>query len=101
MGSEFTWNCAPSRGRDYHDLYRTYGPRSFRYAEMVFGNTLTVRRLTGQEPQTRIFAMRTSRVSQLDEITAGRLSGHRSAALQPSDPPLGAGGSRPSTCRCT
>ena len=25
----------------YRDLYRTYGPRSFRYAEMVFGNTST------------------------------------------------------------
>jgi hypothetical protein len=35
---------------------------------MVFGNMLTVRRLTSQEPQTRIYAMRTTRTWGLDEI---------------------------------
>ena len=71
IGSDFTFKLrgVQSRGREYQDIYRTYGPRSFRYAEMVFGNMLTVRRLTSQEPQTRIFAMRTSRAWQLDEIT--------------------------------
>ena len=39
--------------RRYRDLYRTYGPRSFLYAEMVFGNTLTVTRLASEVPQTR------------------------------------------------
>ena len=48
---------------------RTYGVRSFRYAEMVFGNTLTVRQLRATVPQERIFAMRTSRQVPAGEIT--------------------------------
>ena len=45
----------------YRDLYRTYGLRSFRYAEMVFGNTINVQRIRAEVPQERIFAMRTPR----------------------------------------
>jgi hypothetical protein len=59
--------------RRYRDLYRTYGPRSFLYAEMVFGNTLTVTRLASEVSQYQIFAMRTARAWPLAEVT--RLSG--------------------------
>ncbi|HEY6507066.1 MAG TPA: hypothetical protein VIY56_03580, partial [Vicinamibacterales bacterium] len=69
MGSEFARNLRGVALREYRDLYRTYGPRSFRYAEMVFGNTLTVRRLADETPQARIFAMRTARSWPLTEIT--------------------------------
>lgn len=69
MGSEFARNLRGVALREYKDLYRTYGPRSFRYAEMVFGNTLTVRRLADETPQARIFAMRTERAWPLTEIT--------------------------------
>jgi hypothetical protein len=69
IGSDFTFKLRGIQSGGYRDIYRTYGPRSFRYAEMVFGNMLTVRRLTSQEPQTRIYAMRTSRAWPLDEIT--------------------------------
>jgi hypothetical protein len=57
----------------YKDLYRTYGPRSFLYAEMVFGNTLTVTRLATEVPQIQIFAMRTDRRWPLAEVS--RLTG--------------------------
>jgi hypothetical protein len=59
--------------RRYKDLYRTYGPRSFLYAEMVFGNTLTVTRLANEIPQVQIFGMRTGRGWPLAEVS--RVSG--------------------------
>ena len=57
---------APDR---YSDIYRTYGPRSYRYAEMVFGNTFNVRNIMASTPQARIFAMRTTRSIAMSEIT--------------------------------
>jgi hypothetical protein len=53
----------------YRELFRTYGPRSFLYAEMVFGNTLNVTRLRAETPQARIFAMRAPRPISLTEVT--------------------------------
>jgi hypothetical protein len=53
----------------YRDIYRTYGPRSYLYAEMVFGNTFNVRSVRDSEPQVDIYAMRTSRAIPLAEIT--------------------------------
>ena len=53
----------------YRDLYRTYGPRSYAYSEMVFGNTLTVTSMIASKPQTQIYAIRTSRAIPLVEIT--------------------------------
>ena len=70
MGSDFARGLRGVALRQYKDLYRTYGPRSFRYAEMVFGNTLTVTKLAAETPQSRIFAMRTSRPWSLAEITS-------------------------------
>jgi len=52
----------------YRDIYRTYGPRSYLYAEMVFGNTFNVRQLTARTPQVEIYAMRTPRAFTLAEI---------------------------------
>ena len=68
-GSQFARDLRAIDLRGYRDLYRTYGVRSFRYAEMVFGNTLTVRQLRATVPQERIFAMRTSRQVPAGEIT--------------------------------
>jgi hypothetical protein len=69
MGSQFAQDLRGVALRRYRDLYRTYGVRSFRYAEMVFGNTVNVRRLRAEVPQERIFAMRTSRPIMMGEIT--------------------------------
>jgi hypothetical protein len=69
MGSQFARDLRAVDLRGYRDLYRTYGPRSFRYAEMVFGNTIIVGRLRGEVPQERIFAMRTRRALPMGEIT--------------------------------
>jgi hypothetical protein len=53
----------------YRDLYRTYGPRSALYSEMVFGNTFTVRSLMERIPQVKIYAMRTPRAIRLADVT--------------------------------
>lgn len=54
--------------RTFDDIYRTYGPRSFNYSEMVFGNTFTVAALRDSIPQQQIFAMRAPRSLTLAEI---------------------------------
>jgi hypothetical protein len=54
----------------YRDLYRTYGPRSYFYSEMVFGNTLTVESLRSSIPQARIYAMRVPRAVTLNDVVA-------------------------------
>jgi hypothetical protein len=69
MGSQFAQDLRGVALRRYRDLYRTYGVRSFRYAEMVFGNTVNVRRLRAEVPQERVFAMRASRPITMGEIT--------------------------------
>lgn len=69
IGSQFARDLRAVDLRGYSHLYRTYGPRSFRYAEMVFGNTITVQRIRDEVPQERIFAMRAPRAIPVGEIT--------------------------------
>ena len=69
LGSEFARDLRDISIRRYRELFRTYGPRSFLYAEMVFGNTINAERLTAGTPQTPIFAMRAPRDLPLAEIT--------------------------------
>lgn len=68
MGAEFARDLRTISAARFRDVVRTYGPRSFLYAEMVFGNTVTVRRLAGEIPQVRVHAMRTPRSVSLEEI---------------------------------
>ena len=69
MGSEFARDLRGVSIRRYRALFRTYGRRSFLYAEMVFGNTINVERLTAGTAQTPIFAMRALRDLPLTEVT--------------------------------
>lgn len=69
IGSQFAKELRAVDLPRYRDLYRTYGVRSFRYAEMVFGNTTTVAKIRSEVPQERIFAMRTTRLIPMGEIT--------------------------------
>ena len=69
IGSEFARDLRGVSIRRYRALFRSYGPRSFLYAEMVFGNTINVERLTAGTPQTPIFAMRAPRDLPLTEVT--------------------------------
>jgi len=68
LGSRLAHDLRALPGDGYEDVYRSYGPRSYLYAEMVFGNTFIVRKLTDATPQVAIYAMRTSRAIPLGEI---------------------------------
>src|SRR5688572_19615907 len=68
LGSKLALDLRALPGRQYEDVYRSYGPRSHLYAEMVFGNTFIVRNLIVSTPQVRIYAMRTPRAISLAEI---------------------------------
>jgi hypothetical protein len=71
LGAAFARDVRTLSPRRYQDVYGTYGPRSFLYAEMVFGNTATIADLMSSIPQTPIFAVRTRRSLPLSEITRG------------------------------
>jgi hypothetical protein len=68
LGAQLARDLRALPGRQYADIYQSYGPRSYRYAEMVFGNTFNVRRLMASTPQVSIHAMRTPRAISLAEI---------------------------------
>ena len=70
----------------YRDLYRTYGPRSYFYSEMVFGNALTAKTLLESVPQRSIHAMRTSRTFTLQDIV--NRSGLSASEVQRYNPAL-------------
>jgi len=69
LGSELARDLRAMAPGRYSDVVRTYGPRSFRYAEMVFGNTWTVQKIVRETPQEPIHAMRAQRNIPLEEVT--------------------------------
>jgi hypothetical protein len=68
MGAELARDLRTLAPRTFSDIYRTYGPRSYLYAEMVFGNATTVRNLRESIPQEKIFAMRAPRSIPISEV---------------------------------
>jgi hypothetical protein len=68
LGSRLAHDLRALPGGGYEDVYRSYGPRSHLYAEMVFGNTFIVRELADSTPQVSIYAMRTPRAIPVAEI---------------------------------
>jgi hypothetical protein len=68
LGSKLARDLRALPGKEYEDVYRSYGPRSFLYAEMVFGNTFNVRHLIASTPQLSIHAMRVPRAISIAEI---------------------------------
>ena len=68
LGSQLARDLRQISLYGYRDMYRTYGPRSYFYSEMVFGNTLTVTSLMEATPQDRIYAMRAPRAIPLAEV---------------------------------
>jgi hypothetical protein len=68
LGSKLARDLRTLPGKAYEEVYRSYGPRSHLYAEMVFGNSFNVRNLISSMPQASIHAMRTTRAVSLLEI---------------------------------
>jgi hypothetical protein len=69
LGSQLARDLRQISLYGYRELYRTYGPRSYYYSEMILGNTPTVAALTASAPQAKIYAMRTPRAIPMTEIT--------------------------------
>jgi len=69
LGGELTLLIRQIGLPGYRDVVGGYGPRSFRYAELVFGNMTTIESVKASVPQQRIFAMRARRALPLDEVT--------------------------------
>jgi hypothetical protein len=69
LGSQFARDLRQISLMGFRDIYRTYGPRSYLYAEMVFGNAVNVTNIIARTPQTRIYAMRTARAIPIAEVT--------------------------------
>lgn len=68
LGSEFALDLRAISTRTFRQVVGTYGPRSSRYAEMVFGNTHTVRHLLETVEQRPIYAMRANRNIPLSQV---------------------------------
>jgi hypothetical protein len=68
LGAQLARDLRELPGKSYEDIYGSYGPRSFLYAEMVFGNTFIVNTLMASTPQEPIYAMRTPRAVSIGEI---------------------------------
>jgi hypothetical protein len=68
LGSKLARDLRSLPGREYSDVYQSYGLRSYLYAEMVFGNTFNVRNLIAAMRQVPIHAMRARRPIPLAEI---------------------------------
>ena len=68
QGSDFVRKLRDISIRRYRALFRTYGPRSALYAEMIFGNMVNIRRLIQERPQSKVFAMRVPRSTPLTRV---------------------------------
>jgi hypothetical protein len=68
LGSQLARDLRELPGKTYEDIYGSYGPRSYLYAEMVFGNTFIVNTLMTATAQEPIYAMRTPRAITVAEI---------------------------------
>jgi hypothetical protein len=86
IGADIAMRLRDLSLRGYREIYRTYGPRSSLYAEMVFGNTFNVVDLRSNVPQTQIYAMRTTRAIPMSEIA--RRSGLTAEEVRRFNPAL-------------
>jgi hypothetical protein len=68
LGSDLAVGLRMIANGGYSDIYGSYGPRSYRYAEMVFGNASRIEDTIARTPQARVYAMRTARAFGVDEI---------------------------------
>jgi len=68
LGAELTLLVRHTGLPGYREVAGSFGPHSFRYAEMVFGNLRTITELKTTMPQERIFAMRPDRALSFAEI---------------------------------
>ena len=85
-GSDFAVGLRAIGNGGYSDIYGSYGPRSYRYAEMVFGNADRIERTIAETPQAKVYGMRAARAFTMDEVV--RRSGLSREVVQRYNPAL-------------
>ena len=68
VGADLARDLRQLSPRTFRRVVGTYGPRSYRYAEMVFGNAATVQRIRSTVPQERIYAFRVPRATSFERV---------------------------------
>jgi hypothetical protein len=68
LGSRFALDLRNLSTRTYRDVVRTYGPRSYRYAEMIFGNAQTIRKIMSTVEQVEVYAIKASKTIPIEEV---------------------------------
>jgi hypothetical protein len=68
LGAQFAKDVRALSPRTFRDVVGTYGPRSYLYAEMIFGNMETVADIRDEREQETIHAMRVERDVTLSDI---------------------------------
>jgi hypothetical protein len=68
LGADLARDLRALSPRTFRSVVGSYGPRSYRYAEMVFGNAATVQHIRETTPQESIHAMRVPRATSLEQI---------------------------------
>jgi hypothetical protein len=86
IGSAFALDLREISTNRYREVVRTYGPRSFAYTEMVFGNVNRITELTASLPQSSIYAVRADRNIPIEEVV--RRTGLSRAEVQRYNPAL-------------
>ena len=86
MGAQFARDLRLLSPRTFRDLIGSYGPRSYFYSEMVFGNMDTVEDMKAGATEQKIFAMRVPRAIPLAEVA--RRAGISTAEARRFNPAL-------------
>jgi len=86
LGSALARDLRQLSPRTFRDVLGSYGPRSFLYSEMVFGNISTVVSIRDEMSQDEIYAMRVPRDLSLEEVA--RRSGLPVAEVKRFNPAL-------------
>ena len=68
LGADLTLLIRQTQLPGYREVAGSYGPRSYRYSEMIFGNMATIDELKSTLPQQQLFGMRPDRALSLDEV---------------------------------
>ena len=86
LGSDFALDLRAIGEGSYKDIYGSYGPRSYRYAEMVYGNAPVIEETMARAGRSAIHAMRVTRSIDLAEIA--RESGVSESEVRRYNPAL-------------
>jgi len=86
LGSDLAVGLRAISEGGYKDIYGSYGPRSYRYAEMVFGNAATIDDTIASASQQRVYAMRVAESVSREEIA--RRTGLSDAVISRYNPAL-------------